>query len=139
MRVEGLFASGMRAPTVASRWLTCNQGNYKTTTKRQVASRWSSCKWHRVNNPSCESVCYLQVACMHPQLRVDDGLATRAITKLQNKNRPVASEGSICKWHASPHSCESMVDLQLGQLQTTTKKPSCKLMVKLQVASSKQP
>ena len=93
---------------------------------RPVTSRWSTCEWHAGTH----------------KLRLDCGLAIRAIRKV--KNRPIASRGSICKWHAGPHSCESMVDLQLGQLQTTTKKssckchrvnnPSCESMVYLQVA-----
>ena len=51
------------------------------------------------------------------KLLVDDGLATRAITNYKKMSLQV--DGRVASGMRAPHICESMVDLQLGQKQTT--------------------
>lgn len=133
--VETWLATWATIPTkkaaVASQVSNCNRGNYKATKKA----------------PSCKSMGNLQLGQLHlekkPELWVENRLETKATIKLRKSPR-VSSQGLTCNWgnyttkkgpqllveywlatvaHTkftkSPPSCESRVDLQLGQLPKT--------------------
>lgn len=80
----------------------------------QVTGR-GGCNWDKKrSNPNCESTMGLQLGKkVEPQLRVDGGLASGT----KKCEVPVASQERTCNWDKrwSDPSCESRVDLQLGQ------------------------